>query len=398
MTKHSALVVNNLYDLWVWRQPLIRALQDAGFQVVAVGPPGPWAEPLARLGCCVATYPVNRPGLNPLSEIRSLVSLYAIYRWWRPAIAHHFTIKPNFYGTLAARSAGVPVVVSTVTGLGYVWTDDGLKARLLRRILGSVYRGVLRLADAVIYLNEVDREILGGRRTVTIPGEGIDLTEFSPEAVPPDRRLALRRQLGLRPDVPVVLMAGRMIRHKGVFEFVEAVRQVRRICLDAVFLLVGPSDEGNPARVSMKKLWAWEAAGLVKYLGVRDNLRDLLAIADVVVLPSYREGLPRVLVEGAAMARPLVATDVPGCREVVKNGVNGFLVPPRDPVALAEVIVRLLKDSDLRGRFGAASRHLAEEQFSDQRVVTEILRLYAELLDMKGLPVPARFRRSVSEV
>jgi glycosyltransferase involved in cell wall biosynthesis len=277
------------------------------------------------------------------------------------------------------------VVIATVTGLGYIWTDDGPKARVLRAILEPIYRRVLRLADAVIYLNEEDRRTLGGRRTVLIPGEGIDLEAFSPSAVPPERQAALRSELGLGPDDRVVLMVGRMLRHKGVLEFVEAARRVRAACPEAVFVLVGPSDPGNPARIPPEKLQAWESEGTVRYLGMRGDVRDLMAVADVVVLPSYyREGIPRVLIEAAAMGRPLVATDVPGCREVVRNGVNGFLVPARDAVALAQAIESLLKNPKLRAEFGAASRRLAEERFSDQRVVDCILDLYRALLAEKG--------------
>jgi glycosyltransferase involved in cell wall biosynthesis len=386
MHQICAISVNNFYDLWVWRQALIRGLQAEGFEVLAVGPPGPWEEPIARLGCRVDTYPLDRRGLNPLGEARSLAELYAIYRRWRPAIAHHFTIKPNFYGTLAARLAGVPVVIATVTGLGYIWTDDGPKARVLRAILEPIYRRVLRLADAVIYLNEEDRRTLGGRRTVLIPGEGIDLETFSPSAVPPERQQALRAELGLGLDDRVVLMVGRMLRHKGVLEFVEAARRIRAACPEAVFVLVGPSDLGNPARIPPGELRLWEAARLVRYLGVREDIRELMAIADMVVLATYREGLPRVLIEAAAMGKPMVATDVPGCREVIQNGVNGLLVPPRDGAALAEAIETLLKNPELRTQFGAAARRLAERRFSDRRVVSRILSLYAELLRAKGLP------------
>lgn len=383
-----ALTVNNIRDILIWRQALVRALQETGFEVIVIGPPGSWEEAVRQLGCQVITYPLSRQGLNPAAEVRSLVSLYSIYREWHPIIAHHFTIKPNLYGTLAARLAKVPVVVATVTGLGYIWTDNGPKARFLRAILSPLYSQVLKLADAVIYFNEVDRQMLGGRRTIIIPGEGISLSEFSPEAVPLDRRLTLRRDLGLGLDSLVVLMVSRMLRHKGVNEFVEAARQIREVCPKVVFLLVGPSDEGNPARIPLEELQAWDAAGLVRYLGFREDVRDLIAIADVMVLPTYyREGLPRVLVEGAAMAKPLVATDVPGCREVVQDKVNGFLVPPRDSVALASAIETLLKDSEMRARFGAAARRLAEKRFAEWQVVAQILRLYAELLEDQSLPL-----------
>jgi glycosyltransferase involved in cell wall biosynthesis len=384
MSLRLALTVNNAWDILAWRQTLVRALLEAGFEAAVVAPPGPAIPAVAGLGCQILTYPLNRRGLNPLEEARALIGLSAVYRQWRPAIAHHFTIKPNLYGTLAARLAGVPVVIATVTGLGYIWTDDGPRARVLRAILEPIYRRVLRLADAVIYLNEEDRRTLGGRRTVLIPGEGIDLEAFSPSAVPPERQAALRSELGLGSDDQVVLMVGRMLRHKGVLEFVEAARRVRVACPEAVFVLVGPSDEGNPARIPSGEIRVWETTGLVRYLGTREDVRELMAIADVVVLPTYREGLPRVLIEAAAMGRPIVATDIPGCREVVWSGVNGFLVPVRDAVALAEAIEALLKNPKLRAEFGAASRRLAEERFSDQRVVDCILDLYRALLAEKG--------------
>jgi len=186
-------------------------------------------------------------------------------------------------------------------------------------------------------------------------------------------------------------MVGRMLWHKGVAEFVAAARRVRQVFPGTVFVLVGPSDPGNPAQVPPEELRAWEAEGVVRYLGVRDDVRDLLAAADVAVLPSYREGIPRVLIEAAAMGRPLVATDVPGCREVIRDGINGFLVPAKDPAALAAAIEALLKDPGLRAEFGAASRRLAEERFSDRKVVARILGLYAELLSAKSIPLPQGF-------
>ena len=388
MNLRLALTVNNAWDILVWRRTLVRTLLAAGFEIAVVAPPGPAIPAVAGLGCRILTYPLHRRSLNPLEEARSLAGLYAVYRRWRPTIAHHFTIKPNLYGALAARLAGVPVVIATVTGLGYIWTDEGPRTRVLRAILGPVYRTVLHLADAVIYLNEEDRQTLGGRRTVVIPGEGVDLEGFSSEAVPSERRQALRAELGLGPDARVVLMVGRMLRHKGVGEFVEAARRIREACPEVAFLLVGPSDAGNPARILPEEIRAWEAAGLVRYLGAREDVRELMAVADVVVLPTYyREGLPRVLIEAAAMGRPLVATDIPGCREVVQDGVNGFLVPPRDGLALARAIETLLKSPDLQAEFGAASRRLAEERFSDREVVNRILDLYRALLSAKGIPI-----------
>lgn len=391
------LTVNNAQDICLWRQVLVSGLRAMGWNVAVAAPSGPWVDRVAALGCRVVTYPLDRRGLNPFTEARSLVALVRLYGDLRPTIAHHFTIKPNLYGTLAARLAGVPIIIATVTGLGYIWTDGGRKARTLRAFLGPVYRWVLGLADAVIYLNEEDRRTLGGRRTVVIPGEGIDLSEFSPEAVSPEHRAVLRARLGLADDQPVVLMVGRMLWHKGVREFVEAARRVRRRFPLATFLLVGPSDEGNPARVPPAALRAWEAEGIVRYLGPRNDVRDLMALADLVVLPTYyREGLPRVLVEAAAMGKALVATDVPGCREVVQPGVNGLRVPPRDVPALAEAIERLLADPERRAGFGKMSRAMAEAKFSDRQVVGQTLALYTALLEARGIPTPSGFREAAA--
>jgi len=387
-----ALVVNNAFDIWVWRRPLVQALRRAGAEVHIIAPPGPWASSLEELGCSWIPYPLERRGVHPLREWRSLISLYRIYRRLRPSIAHHFTIKPNLYGTLAARMAGVPIVIATVSGLGYIWADSSLPARFLRGTVGLLYRLALRGADVVIYFNPDDPKVLGGRRLCLLPGEGVDLSEFSPDAVSPERRAALRAALGLSEGAFVVLMVGRMLWHKGVVEFVEAARRVRRRHPEAIFMLVGPFDEGNPAAISVEALRAWEAEGVVRYLGARSDVRDLMALADLVVLPTYyREGLPRALMEGAAMGKPLVATDVPGCREVVLDGVNGLRVPPKDPVALAAAIETLLENPALRAEFGAASRRLAEERFSDRGVVRAILQLYGDLLAAKGLSAPRGF-------
>lgn len=373
-----------LYDLYLRCRPLITTILAADFELLAVGPPEPRAAALEEMGCNVVTQQFDRKGSNLLSEVRSLIGFTLTYLRYRPLLVHSFTIKPNLYGIIAARIARVPVVIASVNGLGFLWTENTYRVRFLRATVGRLYQLVLSWADAVVYHNEDDRALMKGKITLVVPGAGVDVHDFSSDRVSNERREALKAELGLGGKV-VVLMVARMLRHKGVTEFVEAAAQVRKRYPEAEFVLVGPIDSGNPSMIPADVLLKWDATGVIRWLGQRDDIRDLMAIADIVVLPTYyREGLPRVLIEAAAMGRPLVATDAPGCRDVVKHGVNGFLVPPRDSGALAESIEKLLENPEQRARFGAASRSLAVRNLSDQKVTRLLVDLYKELLMAKG--------------
>lgn len=397
MRLRIALVVPNDRDLWNFRRHMIKALVKSGVEVLTIAPQGPYVEKIRSMGCVFIPWTLDRRSFNPLKEFRSLVSLYRIYRKWRPIIAHHFTIKPNFYGILAARIAGVPIVLATVTGLGYLWTEESWVKQVLSFPLKWAYKAILRLADKVLIFNEEDLKTLGqDRHAILWPGEGVDM-EWSPEAAKSEKVKNIRHELGLH-ETTVILMVARMLRHKGVFEFAQAARLVRQHFPETQFLLVGPVDQGNPASLSQETLRSLENQNGVRWLGMREDIRELMALSDVLVLPSYyREGIPQVLLEGAAMGKPLVATDIPGCREVVQDGINGFLIPPKDPQALAEALEKLLKDPGLRDRFGQASRALVEEKFASRKVVAKMLRLYAELLRSKCFPVPPAFMREELE-
>lgn len=385
-----ALVVPRAFDLWNFRRPLIKALRHIGTEVIAITPFDPWVDRLRTLGCTVVEWPLNRRSLSPWTASASCFALYRLYRRIRPTLAHHFTIKPNIYGLSAARAAGVPICLATVTGMGYLWSEESLRIRLVRAMLEPLYRHALRRSDATIFLNEEDRLALSdGQLSVTIPGEGVDLSEFHPNVIHSESASELKGQLVLNDDVMVVLMVSRMLRHKGVREFVAAARILKSRHPRAIFLLVGPLDSGNRGPISADEIRGWEAEGVIRYLGSRNDVRDLMALSEVVVLPSYyREGVPRVLIEGAAMGKPLVAGDVPGSRDAIEESVNGFLVPPRDPTALAEAIGRLLREPATRAQFGRASRELAENRFDQRAVVENILALYSRLLSEKGLALP----------
>ena len=289
-------------------------------------------------------------------------------------MVHLVTIKPILYGGVAARLAGVPSVVVAVSGLGYVFLASGLKAFFVRAVVAGMYRLVLGKRNLkVIFQNPDDREILVQRsvlrrdKVVMIRGSGVDLSAYSVKPVPK--------------GAPVVVMAARLLRDKGVYEFVEAARLLKQRGLAAQFWLAGAPDAGNPASVDEAELTVWRRAETVKLLGHRNDIEQVFAQSSIVVLPSYREGLPKVLIEAAACGRAVVTTDVSGCRDAVEPGVTGLLVPPRDAVALADAIQRLLLDAGLRERMGLAGRRLAEREFSIEKVVAAHLAVYRKLIE-----------------
>jgi glycosyltransferase involved in cell wall biosynthesis len=285
---------------------------------------------------------------------------------------HQVTVKPVLYGSLAARAMGVPAVVNAISGLGYVFTGDE-RGRGLRRVVHGVYAAALRNPRSrTIFQNPDDRRLfvsnrlVRGEQTVLIRGSGVDCSLFAPTPEPA--------------GTPVVMLPARMLWDKGVGPFVEAARILRTRGARARFVLVGASDAGNPTAVPEAQLRAWAAEGVVEWWGPRDAMHHTLAEASIAVLPSRREGLPKVLLESAACARPMVATDVPGCREVVRPGENGLLVPVDDGPALAEAIGALLDSPELRARYGAAARAMAVAEFAEEVVVGRTMELYRELL------------------
>ncbi len=303
----------------------------------------------------------------------SLFALYRLYNSLRPDLVHHVTIKPVLYGGTMARLARVPAVVNVVTGLGYVFISRGLKGWLLRNSVKLVYRLALNHPNSrVVFQNPDDREtfvrngLVDASAAVLIKGSGVDVNEFSPTPEPLGR--------------PLVLLASRLLWDKGVGEYVEAARRLREEGVKARFVLVGDSDFGNPAMVMKGQLEAWHRSGIVEWWGHRDNMSAVFAQAHVVCLPSYREGLPKVLIEGAACGRPIVATDVAGCREIVHDEHNGLLVRPRDAVALADALRRLIENPSDRQRMGLRGREIVMTEFSLAKVIGDTLAVYRELL------------------
>ena len=356
------------------RLPLLKAVTNLGFKVEAVAPKGsPASQRLSSEGFIVHPISLSRRGLRVWEEWYSIRELVQLYRRLKPDLIHHATIKPVIYGSIAARSAGRPAIVNAITGLGSVYTSKNLKSRTLRICVDAMYRYALNYnPQRIIFQNRDDwtvlqktGAVLTGQATL-IPGSGVDVNHFVPTSEPDGR--------------PIVALPARLIRDKGIDEFLAASRLLQDHQTNPRFVIIGGLDPGNPSAVTEGELQLWKREGTVEFWGQQDDMRDIYSKCNIVVLPSYREGLPKVLLEAGASGRPVVTTDVPGCRDVVVDGETGFIVPVRDPQALADRISKLLIDSKLRKSMGLAGRVRVEQNFSTERVITETLAIYDSLL------------------
>lgn len=358
------------------------AAREAGFDVVVAARERRHGEIIRAAGLRFVPLPFDRRSMNPLRELRQLAMIWRLYRRERPDIVHHIAVKPILYGTLAARLAGVRGIVNAPVGLGYVFSSADRTARNLRPWFRLAYRWLMNpVGSRVIFENGDDLAAFvaeGAVRqadAVLIRGAGVDVTRFRLE---PDARL-----IGTNVEknaeenaVPVVMLVARMLRDKGVVEFVAAARFLKKSGVAARFVLVGDPDPENPASLDEATLRAWHDGHVIEWWGRREDMPEVFAQADIVCLPSYREGLPKVLLEAAASGCARVATDVPGCREAVIDGEDGLLVPPRDMLALAAAIRRLLDDVVLRTALVCRARTRVEQEFSDAIVVSQTLAVY----------------------
>ncbi len=364
-------VVNNPAFFMSHRLPVAQAAQRAGYDVHVATMDGPAVTDIVALGMTHHVIPMTRSGKRPLQELGTLLALLRLFRRLRPRVVHLVTIKPVLYGGIAARLARVPGMVAAISGLGFVFLSNSLKMRLVRAVVARLYRLALGHPNSrVIFQNASDRDLLKSlgavrdEQVVLIRGAGVDLDlcQALPEPAAP----------------PVVAtMVARLLRDKGVWEFVEAARLLRARGVPVTMRLVGGVDAGNPTSATPAEVEAWQREGCVEALGERSDVPQLYAASHIAVLPSYREGLPKSLIEAAACGRAVVTTDVPGCRDAIDPDRTGLLVPVRDPQALADAIARLVDDAALRQSMGAAGRALAEREFNIERVA----RIHVELYD-----------------
>lgn len=356
------------------RLPIALAARNAGYTVQIVTGPGSASEQIRALGFEHHCLAISRSGTKPWLELYSLWSLWRLLHWLKPDLVHLVTIKPVLYGGLMARLTGVPAVVAAISGLGSVFVTRSGFAQWLRYGVKLLYRLALRHPNlTAIFQNPDDQSMLieiGAvceNQTILISGSGVSLTDYAVKPEPEDE--------------PVVTLASRLLGEKGVFEFVEATRILKERGVLCRFWLVGQPDHGNPSSISYKDVEHWQKEGLIEYLGYRNDIADVFSLTNLVVLPSYREGFPKVLIEAAACGRAIITTDVPGCRHAIKPNVTGLLVPARDATGLADAIERLLKDAQLRKSMGSAGRELAQQEYGINKVVEAHINIYQQLTE-----------------
>jgi glycosyltransferase involved in cell wall biosynthesis len=372
-SKHRLLyLVSEDWYFWSHRLPIARAARDAGFEVHVAARMNAHAQRLADEGFHVHPVGVRRGDARVWREIPVLYELARLYARLTPAIAHHVAMKPVVYGALAAKASPRTAVVSALAGLGYLFTSEqarrSVTARLVRQVLPRLLNGKQRY---VLVQNDDDAAVLSSlgvaRAAIRIVrGSGVDIEHYAPSP---------------EPELPVLaVLVARLLNDKGVSELVEAGRILRQRNVPVRIAMVGGPDEENPGSVHPDTLRAWRAEGVVELWGARDDIASVWRQAHIAVLPSYREGLPKALLEAGASGRPIVATDVTGCRDVVVDGETGLLVPARDAQSLAAAIERLVLNPGLRQQMGAAARERVVNQFSEAQVVRETLMLYETAL------------------
>jgi glycosyltransferase involved in cell wall biosynthesis len=369
-------VINNPAFFLSHRLPLALGAAEAGFDVHVATMDGPSVPQITALGLAHHVIPMTRSGKHPLQEARSVYAIWRLFRRLRPMVVHAVTIKPVLYGGIAARLAGVPAYIAAISGLGFVFSRPDRRVDVLRLAATALYKLALGHPNSrVIFQNHNDRDVLHQAhvvrldQTVLIRGSGVDLDEF-PATPEPE-------------GAPVAIMVARLLVDKGVREFVQAAKLSAGHPSGLRWILVGSPDPGNPASISDEEYASWCRDAAVECLGERSNIAELLAQSHIVVLPSYREGLPKSLVEAAACGRAVVTTDVPGCRDAIEPGVSGLLVPPKNVPALAHAVLRLADDPVMRVQMGEAGRRLAEQAFDVDKIAHAHVELYKELTGNK---------------
>ena len=362
------------WTFWEIRRDLARMALASGYEVVVATRVSAHAERIRQEGFTLVPLSLRRESRNPLKELLAFVELIRLYRLIRPQIVQHVAMKPVLYGSFAAWVARIPVVINVFGGLGYAFTDRPQDTSLLRSLLQWGLKSAIALSRSIVVVqNADDRDVLVRAQLVLpsrirlIAGSGVDVHRFTPVDPPPG-------------DPPIVMLVGRMLWDKGVGEFVDAVVRLKERHVTPRFVLVGRCDGGNPTAIAESQLQAWTRDHGIEWWGHREDLPHVFGQATVVVLPSYREGLPKVLLEAAACGKAMVATDVPGCREVVQHRQTGLLVPVRDSMALADAIAELLNSGELRAALGARARQLVLREYSTDKIGAAFFALYRELL------------------
>ncbi len=362
-------------NLYLFRLPVMTELVKNGDDVYAICPRGIVFDKFKEFGIKTVEYKIDRSSLNPLKELKSIDAIYEAIKDLNLDIIHTFTAKPNIYGTFAAKKANIPIVINLVEGLGSFYVEDNLKNRIVRFVMEKLYKKAFKLSNLAVFVNSDDpkymikKGLIAKKKVKIIKSVGIDTKKFNPKKTDANMVEKLKKELKIDGKI-VVLMVARAIWHKGIKEFYEVAKILEG--KDRIFILIGDTDEGNHFCATKEFL----QSSNVLWLGFREDIFDMLSLCDIFVLPSYREGVPRTLLEAASMAKPIVTTNTVGCKEVVENGKNGFLVPVKDVKSLSNNIKILIKDKDLREKMGEYGRKKAVKEFDIQKIVKEYMNVY----------------------
>lgn len=388
MNKKIVMSVNTAWNVHNFRSGLVRALKRHGYDVMVMAPDDPYAGRLSALGCRFKALSMDNNGTSPSRDLALLIKYRRVLQSVRPLVYLGYTIKPNVYGSLAAHRLGIPVV-NNIAGLGATFIHNTLLTHLVRQL----YRIALRPSERVFFQNADDRRLFvesglaPAAVSEVLPGSGIDLQHFRP--IPALRRTGIFR----------FLLVARMLKDKGVEEFAAAAELVRRQLPHVEFQLLGAVDPKNPNAIALRKIVEWDQAGLLRYLNETDDVRPYLAGADCIVLPSYREGVPRSLLEAAAMERPIITTDVAGCRDVVEHELNGLLCQAKNVAELADAMIRMVRmPPERRLQMGALGRRKVAAQFDESIVIGRYLNAIAQIEARTRQPAPARARAPAETV
>lgn len=374
------IIINSSWNIYNFRQGLVRHLLDEGHQVTAIAPDDGYGSALTAMGCDFCSLDMDNKGSNPLRDSLLIGTLVTLYRQHELDLVLHYTIKPNIYGSIAAALVGIPSI-NNVTGLGTVFIRDGITSKIAH----TLYRLAFLFPKVVFFQNKDDREIfleknlVNRRITDVLPGSGIDLEYFQPKTFKRDGTFTF-------------LMIARVLYDKGIVEYVEAARRLRAQGCQARFQLLGKIEEVRKLGVSREQVNAWQAEGLIEYLGTAKDVRPHIHEADCVVLPSYREGVPRTLIEACSLAKPIITTDVPGCRETVVHGYNGYICEVKNAHSLAHWMSQMIAlPMHEREKMALHSRALAESRFDESLVIRKYQAAIEQIFGIKSFrqPVPA---------
>ena len=363
-------MANTDWYLYNFRLSLAEFIRSNGDQLILLSPQGTYVQKLKNMGFKWIEINLSRKGHNPFKEIATISQIASIYRAEKPDLVHHFTVKCVIYGSLAAKLTGVKKIINAITGLGYIFLNENIKARIIRWIVKIFYRFSLR-NTMVVFQNEDDLQLFQRNhliiqdQTQIVPGSGVDIDKFTPIKEPD--------------GITSVILIARLLRDKGIYEFVEAAKIIIGQSHNVRFILVGDIDEGNPASLTQNELQDWLEKGVIEWWGWRDDVINVYHSANIVCLPSYREGISRTLIEAGACGKPLVTTNVPGCKQVVIDGENGFVVPQKNAEELAKALVKLIINPKLRKVMGMRSREIVTKTFSSSIINSQTLALYEKI-------------------